>query len=205
MEFSGTQIALSIIELLYKKKDILTEYKMEKLDSLRWRYFSLYGLLLPEQSGKTTLCKHLAQSKKWVILDIDELCKSLLTPQELSLCQSFKDRDEMHSYNVIAHPKAKELLAKVADAYADKKVLLISSSKALFSFLKVPKANRLYLCPADSVVERITAVFGAERAVEYKAHILGYKQELKEYQIYESFESLHNKLVVKFPGLALKL
>jgi hypothetical protein len=200
MEFAIIIQAIDTTTTLYSAtKRISSNIKMSKLDSKIWRWQHLYGIVMPRFSGKSDLTRRF-KSREVMFFDIDAICLASFSQEKQLEIRGFIAEGSETSYATLVFPAARKIISELADSFADKRIVLISSHIDLIKFLGVMKCNRLVLKPSAS---HYRAIPKACNEIEAERILSDYTSENMNRitKTYESFEALHRIIQEKFKVL----
>jgi ABC-type lipoprotein export system ATPase subunit len=105
------------------------------------------GILLPQNSGKSTLVKSLQTKDNSILVDFDEIILLNLPADEAKRIEDFKARGEKASANLILYPASKQYLRTMRRQFRFQNIYLFTQDMALLDYLRVK--DRIVLAPSN--------------------------------------------------------
>lgn len=117
---------------------------------------SICGIVLPEKSGKSSLCTALG-SKRVVLVDLDELLKT--TNDNSSKLNQLKYKNDYDTLTLLLIDETTKLLVQLKRLHRFKRIVLLTSNKELMTGLRIP--FKVFV-PSNSLLDNIKASLSSD-------------------------------------------
>lgn len=177
---------------------VLSVKKMLNYLKHKWMMSSVSVVVMPRKCGKSEICKRL-NGDACLIVDIDSLSRTHLSPQVLTIVQEYETKNETSSLNLVLLPIMKALVEELINNNQGKRIILLTSLIDLVSYLQL-KSKYIVLLPTSRFLNELLVQY---TDLSLKNIIMSNQQNIllksveSKTKAYDSYNELL-ELVIKF-------